>query len=167
MAAFAPIPISSNASTGSPTLTQVVAPESLSLAVLNSENAEYSEWKVDWQRYHDAYVGGGEILRNNNIAMHLIKSEKEKSEVFQERASRAFDDNIFASVMDWYSSTEFRVDPQITTAKSPELEDFQANSDGNGASLSQFFQESFISAMVYKFTWILIDLPGAGTDGQI
>lgn len=143
------------------------SPDKLSLAVLNSEHADYTDWKADWERYHDAYVGGGEMLRNNRIALHLIKSEKEKTEVFQERASRAFDDNIFASVMDWYSSTEFRTEPQIKTAKSPELEDFLSNSDGNGATLTQFYQETFISAMVYRFTWILIDLPGAGPDGQV
>ena len=129
---------------------------------LNREHPEYRDRKEMWQRYWDFYVGGEQLRRN--ASLFLVRRQKEPNDVYAERLSRVFYENYLGSCIDWYASTLFRSQP-VTTFRSgsARVEDFYAqfldDADRRGKSSLEIARKVFIETLVYRESYVLIDVP--------
>ena len=118
---------------------------------IDVEHPEYRRSALTREMYRDLYVGGQQFkLRVEN---YLTRRQKESTEVFRERISRAFYENYVGSIIDWYSSTLFRREPSLqyqggTQPAKDFLSELQDNCDRRGTKLSMFFQDAFRDALV-------------------
>ena len=131
---------------------------------INREHPEYIARKGMWKQYKDLYAGG-ERLREN-ASDYLVRRHKEPGEVYQERLSRVFYENYIGSIIDWYAATLIRREPVLTFEGSDgTAKDFynilSDDCDLKGTSLSEFFRQRFIQAMVCGCSYIVVDFPRA------
>lgn len=129
---------------------------------INLEHPEYAARKAAYQKYRDMYVGGEQFA--SRASEYLIRRQKEPGDVYGERLSRVFYENYIGSIIDWYAATLFRREPVLTFEGSNEsarrfygtlVEDV----DRKGTSLSDFFRQQFIEALVAGTSYVLVDFP--------
>jgi hypothetical protein len=133
---------------------------------IDREHPQYVARKAMWRHYKDLYAGG-ERLRER-AAEYLVRRHKEPSEVYAERLSRIFYENYIGSIIDWYAATLLRREPMIVF-ESPDAganlfyTDFSEDCDLRGTSLSEFFRQCFVEALVCGSSYLVIDFPRAET----
>jgi hypothetical protein len=140
----------------------------------------YKTYSETWE---DIAILYDDIQVRQNAQRFLLKRPKEQEEIYEARCSkRAFTyQNILSTGLGWYISKLFKEAPEIdikvagkAIEPSPDGEgkgddewryyiEFLEDCDRNGHTLSAIGQEIFRQALLYRRTYILIDLP-AGTE---
>lgn len=129
---------------------------------INREHPDYTAWKTVWPRYRDLYVGGEQFIGRANL--YLLPRQRELTEVYQERLSRAFYENYIGSVIDWYAATLFRREPILTFEGKDEaarryFNELAEDCDRRGSTLSDFFRRQVIETLVAGRSYVAIDFP--------
>jgi len=133
---------------------------------INREHPEYIARKAMWRRYRDLYAGG-ERLRER-ASEYLVRRHREPNEVYLERLNRVFYQNYIGSIIDWYASTLMHTEPALVvdgndTAAKKFYSALANDSDLKGTSLSEFFRQRFVEALVCGSSYVVVDFPrGSG-----
>ncbi len=126
------------------------------------EHPEYVSQKSLLAEYRCLYAGGEEFKKN--AGNFLARRQKEPIQVYSERLERAFYENYIGSIIDWYSATLFRREPQVVTSGTNEsgrryFHELLDNCDTHGTNLTEFFRHQLIQALIYGSSYTLIDFP--------
>lgn len=129
---------------------------------INLEHPDYVARKAMWRKYKDLYAGGEQI--RNNAADYLARRLKEPHDVYSERLANVFYENYAGSIIDWYSATLFRREPQLHIDGANEsgrrfFNVFAEDCDLRGTSLTDFFRKCFLDTLVFGSSYILVDFP--------
>jgi hypothetical protein len=155
-------------------------PGRVPVARLNAQHPLYKTYSETWE---DLAILYDDIQVRQHARRFLLKRPKELEEIYEARCSkRAFTyQNILSTGLGWYISKLFKEAPEIDIkvddkpidpsedggATSDDewhyYEQFMKDCDRNGHTLSAIGQEIFRQALLYRRTYILIDLP-AGTE---
>jgi len=132
---------------------------------INREHPEYVVCKRMWKQYQDLYVGG-ERLRFSAFE-YLARRHREPGDVYQERLSHVFYENYIGSIVDWYAATLLRREPVILfegpDAAARNFYSLLADDcDLKGATLSEFFRQRFIQALVCGVSYVAVEFPRTG-----
>ncbi len=132
---------------------------SLPIEILDRQHAEYAASRDMWRRYRDFYTGGEQFRRGAED--YLVKRQKEPAEVYFERLSRVFYENYVGSIIDWYAATLFRTEPQIlfTGQGAGFYDTLLEDCDLAGTDFVEFFRQVFITALIFRESYILVDFP--------
>ncbi|HLI86348.1 MAG TPA: hypothetical protein VKV17_20730 [Bryobacteraceae bacterium] len=136
----------------------------LDIPNINREHPDYTLRRHMWKKYRDLYAGG-ERLRESAYE-YLARRQKEPGEVYAERLSRVFYENYIGSIIDWYAATLLRREPALLfdgpDAASKEFFNYLAEDcDLKGTSLSEFFRQRMVQALVCGSSYIAIEFPRA------
>jgi hypothetical protein len=130
---------------------------------IDREHAHFKHEQRKLHTYRDLYAGGYQF--KDRAAHYLMRRQKEPLDVYAERLARVFYENYIGSIIDWYGSTLFRREPSLHCEAASKGSDFLAqfadDCDLRGTTLSDFFRQSFIDALVAGKSHILIDFPRA------
>ena len=129
---------------------------------INIEHPDYVRSKPIWNKYRHLYAGGEQL--REHAAEYLVRRSKEPNEVYAERLSRVFYENYIGSIIDWYAATLMRREPVITFdgANDSGKEFFAAFSDNcdlRGTSLTDFFRQQLVQALITGKSYIIVDFP--------
>lgn len=129
---------------------------------IDREHPEFKRQKRTSRMYRDLYAGGHEF--KHRAAEYLLRRQKEPLDVYGERLHRVFYENYIGSIVDWYASTLFRREPSLQFAGGLEagqkfMAQFADDCDRRSTSLSNFFRQSLIDALVAGKSHVLIDFP--------
>jgi len=130
---------------------------------IDREHPDFKRQKFTWRMYHDLYTGGHEF--KHRAAEYLLRRQKEPLDVYGERLHRVFYENYIGSIVDWYAATLFRREPSLQLEGGEEagqtfLAQLADDCDQRGTSLSNFFRQALIDALVTGRSHILVDCPG-------
>lgn len=136
---------------------------------LDAEHPRYSDRKGLWERYWDLYVGGEQLRRN--ASRHLIKRQKEPTDVYGERLSRVFYENYLGSCIDWYAAALFRTRPTLqcrtsTSSTAGFYKDFVSNCDCRNTGLFELLRQTFLETLVFGESYLRIDFPEARAEAS-
>ena len=129
---------------------------------INREHPEYVAKKAMWKKYRDLYSGGEQI--RERASEYLIPRNKEPDTVYQERVARVFYENYIGSIIDWYSATLLRREPVLVVEGANEsgkqfFNEFAEDCDLKGTSLSDFFRQQLVNALIFGKTYVALDFP--------
>ncbi len=131
---------------------------------ITHEHPDYRAKQHMWRRYRDLYAGGEQF--KENASNYLVSRQREVSQVYYERLSRVFYENYVGSIIDWYTATLFRREPVITFDGAEPARrffgEFIEDCDLRGLSLTDFFRNQFVEALVCGAGHILVDFPRVG-----
>ncbi len=132
------------------------------IEVLEKVHRRHADRKEMWRRYWDFYVGGEQLRRN--AGLYLMRRQKEPSDVYAERLSRAFYENYLGSCIDWYAATVFRSRPAMEFRTSEAgarsfYASFVEDCDYRGNSLLDVVRNTFIQTLTFGESYVLIDFP--------
>jgi hypothetical protein len=133
------------------------------------EHPEFVAQKATWKTYRDLYVGGDQFKAS--ASEYLVARQREPREVFGERLNRVFYENYIGSIVDWYASTLFRREPNVTCLPQTQFyAEFTEDCDRKGTSIADFFRGQFIETLIAGTSYVLVDFPRAkgpvGTRGE-
>ena len=129
---------------------------------INAEHPQYSGRKRLLRQYRDLYVGGEQFRAN--ASTFLLRRQKEPLDVYSERLSRVFYENYIGSIIDWYIATLFRREPLIIVEGEDRsarsfLAEFSEDCDLRGTSLTDFYRQAMLDALVCGSSYVLVDFP--------
>jgi hypothetical protein len=136
----------------------------LNIPNINREHPDYSARRHMWKKYRDLY-SGGERLRESAYE-YLVRRQKEPGEVYAERLSRVFYENYVGSIVDWYAATLLRREP-VLLFEGPDggaksfFNYLAEDCDLKGTSLSEFFRQRMVQALVCGGSYIAVEFPRA------
>jgi hypothetical protein len=135
---------------------------------INREHPEYVARRAIWMQYKDLYAGGEEL--RTHASEYLVRRHKEPGEIYMERLGRTFYQNYIGSIIDWYAATLMRCEPMLLFGGSDgAAKDFYSvlsdDCDFKGTSLSEFFRQRFVQALVCGSSYVVVDFPKA--DGEV
>ncbi len=133
------------------------------------EHPEFVARKASWKTYRDLYVGGAQFKAS--AGEYLVARQREPREVFSERLNRVFYENYIGSIVDWYGSTLFRREPNVSCFPQTQFySEFTGDCDRKGTNLADFFRGQLIEALIAGTSYVLVDFPRAkgavGTRGE-
>lgn len=140
-------------------------------------DAKHSDWTMfaeTWEKLSLLYNAGP--LLKGKASDFLWQRPKEIKDIFQARSAAFTYTNILGAGLTWYTAKLFAEDPSVDlkrngkplggpapTAKvDPDFDyydRFQDDCDRNGTSLADCFREVFRQLLVYRRSYILLDLP--------
>ena len=134
---------------------------------INREHPEYVARKAIWKQYKDLYSGGEQM--RTSAAEHLLRRHREPADIYQERLGRVFYENYIGSIIDWYAATLMRREPVLLLEGSdaPAKDFYSAlydDCDLKGTSLSEFFRQRFVQAVVCGSSYVVVDFPKQSGD---
>jgi hypothetical protein len=129
---------------------------------INIEHPDYVRSKPIWTKYRHLYTGGEQF--REHAAEYLVRRSKEPNEVYAERVSRVFYENYIGSIIDWYAATLTRREPVITydglnDSGKDFFATFSENCDLRGTSLTDFFRQQLVQALITGKSYIVVDFP--------
>jgi hypothetical protein len=129
---------------------------------IDREHPEYVANRAMWGKYRDLYAGGEQLYRN--ASEYLIPRHKEPSDIYEERLGRVFYENYIGSIVDWYAATLMRREPVIlfegqNQAGKDYFNTFAEDCDLKGTSLSEFYRQHFVRALVWGQSHIAVEFP--------
>jgi hypothetical protein len=132
------------------------------METINREHPEYVARKAIWRQYKDLYTGGEEL--RSNASLYLVRRHKEPGDIYLERLARVFYENYVGSIIDWYAATLMRCTPAVILGGSDQAaQNFYSvlsdDCDLRGTSLTEFFRQRFVEALVCGSSYIVIDFP--------
>lgn len=138
------------------------APSTIGIDKLNREHPHYQACKSAWRDLSVLSSSGYKI--RSSIDSILVKRPKERTDIFQQRASRATYQNLLGTISGWYGAKLFQREPQITDAQKSKWGDdyytnFLADCDRAGTSFLNFYREEFKDWFVFGCSYTLVDLP--------
>lgn len=133
---------------------------------IDREHPDFKRQKLMWRMYRDLYAGGEGF--KHRAAEYLLRRQKEPLDVYSERLHRVFYENYVGSIVDWYASTLFRRQPSLQFQGGLDsgqqfLAELADDCDLRGTTLSNFFRDCLIDALVAGRSHILIDFPRSAT----
>ncbi len=136
---------------------------------IDREHPDFKRQKLARRMYRDLYAGGHEF--KYRAGEYLLRRQKEPLDVYGERLYRVFYENYIGSIIDWYAATLFRREPTLQLSEGLQagrqfLAEFAGNCDRRGTTLSAFFRQCFIDALVFGRSHILIDFPRASASAS-
>jgi hypothetical protein len=139
------------------------------METINREHPEYVARKAAWRQYRDLYAGGEQI--RTNASQYLVRRHKEPGDIYLERVARVFYQNYIGSIIDWYAATLMRCAPGLLLGGSdPAAHGFYsvffADCDLKGTSLTEFFRQRFVQALVCGSSYIVVDFPKANGEAR-
>jgi hypothetical protein len=131
---------------------------------IDREHPEFIRQKRMWRMYRDLYAGGQGF--KHRAAEYLLRRQKEPLDVYSERLHRVFYENYIGSIVDWYASTLFRREPTLQFEGGLEsgqkfLAELADDCDLRATTLSNFFRQCLLDALVVGRSHVLIDFPRA------
>lgn len=122
-----------------------------------------------WKRYKVLYAGGEEL--RTKADEYLVRRSKEPNDVYYERLNRVFYENYIGSIIDWYAATLMRREPVIlydghNAAGLTFFNAFADDCDLKGTTLSDFFRQSLVQALVYGSSYVAVDFPRNAGEAQ-
>jgi hypothetical protein len=131
---------------------------------INREHPEYAARKAIWKQYKDLYAGGEQL--RTHAAEYLVRRHKEPGEIYMERLGRVFYENYIGSIIDWYAATLMRCEPGLLFEGSDGgakafYSVLSDDCDLKGTSLSEFFRQRFVEALVCGSSYTVVDFPKA------
>jgi len=134
----------------------------LSMQTINREHPEYIARKAMWKHYKDLYAGGEQL--RERASEYLVRRHKEPNEVYMERLSRVFYQNYAGAIIDWYAATLIHREPAFMmdgsdAAAKQFFSSLANNCDLKGTSLSEFFRQRFVDALVQGSSYVVVDFP--------
>jgi hypothetical protein len=132
------------------------------METINREHPEYAAQKAIWKQYKDLYAGGEHFRTNGSL--YLVRRHREPGEIYMERLSRVFYENYVGSIIDWYAATLMRSEPVVLlNGCDSRAQSFYGvlaeDCDLKGTSLSEFFRQRFVEALVYGCSYAVVDFP--------
>ena len=132
------------------------------IETINREHPEYVASKAMWRQYADLYAGGEQLRLH--ASDYLARRHKEPADVYRERMSRVFYENYVGSIIDWYAATLMRREPALIVEgnDAPAKTFFgllARDCDFKGTSLSEFFRQRFVDALVWGSSYVVVDFP--------
>jgi hypothetical protein len=129
---------------------------------INIEHPDYVRSKPTWNKYRHLYAGGEQL--REHAAEYFVRRTKEPNEVYSERLSRVFYENYIGSIIDWYAATLMRREPVITydgpnNSGKTFFATFSDNCDLRGTSLTDFFRQQLVQALITGKSYIVVDFP--------
>ena len=129
---------------------------------IDQEHPEYAAKARMWRRYRDLYAGGEQFRQN--AAEYLVRRQKEGLDVYQERLGRVFYENYLGSIIDWYAATLVRREPVLDFEGNNEsakafFAEFTENCDLRRTTLTQFFKQQMVEALVCGKSYVVVDFP--------
>jgi hypothetical protein len=139
------------------------------METINREHPEYVARKAIWRQYRDLY-SGGEQLRDN-ASLYLVRRHKEPGDIYLERLARVFYENYIGSIIDWYAATLMRCEPGLLFGGSDSAAQtfygtLAADCDLKGTSLTEFFRQRFVQALICGSSYIVVDFPRANGEAR-
>ncbi len=133
---------------------------------IDREHPDFKRQKLMWRMYRDLYAGGQGF--KHRAVEYLLRRQKEPLDVYAERLHRVFYENYIGSIVDWYASTLFRRQPSLQLEGGVEsgqkfLTELADDCDLRGTTLSAFFKQCFVDALISGRSHILIDFPRAAS----
>jgi hypothetical protein len=134
----------------------------LIIQTINREHPEYIAKKAMWSKYKDLYAGGEQL--RERASEYLVRRHREPGEVYMERLSRVFYQNYVGSITDWYAATLMHREPSFMlegndAAAKGFFNTLAHNCDLKGTSLSEFFRQRFVDALVCGSSFVAVDFP--------
>jgi hypothetical protein len=131
---------------------------------INREHPEYASRKEMWRRYRDLYAGGEQL--REHASQYLARRNKEPNEIYTERLNRVFYENYIGSIVDWFAATLMRRAPVVTfdgmgASAKRFYEAFSSDCDFKGTTLTEFFRQGLVEALVCGSSYIVVDFPRA------
>jgi hypothetical protein len=131
---------------------------------IDREHPDYKLRKGMWRMYRDLYAGGEQLKANASV--YLSRRQKEPGEVYGERINRVFYENYIGSIIDWYSATLFRREPNLSFAGENDAGraffcEFTEDCDRKQTSVSDFFRHQLVETLVAGASYTLVDFPRA------
>lgn len=135
---------------------------------INREHPEYTERKLMWRQYRDLYAGGEQLRRH--ASEYLARRHKEPGEVYRERLMRVFYENYIGSIIDWYAATLMRREPALLLeGNDAGAKEFfgilSQDCDLKGTTLSEYFRQRFVDALVCGCSYTVVEFPRGNGDG--
>jgi hypothetical protein len=132
------------------------------METINREHPEYVARKAIWKQYKDLYAGGEQL--RTHASEYLVRRHKEPGDIYIERLGRVFYENYVGSIIDWYSATLMRCEPALLFEGSDAAaRDFYGvlseDCDLKGTSLTEFFRQRFVEALVCGSSYVVVDFP--------
>ena len=129
---------------------------------INIEHPDYVRAKPLRNKYRHLYTGGEQF--REHAAEYLVRRSKEPNEVYAERLSRVFYENYVGSIIDWYAATLMRREPVITydgpnDSGKAFFATLSDNCDLKGTSLTDFFRQQLVQALINGKSYIIVDFP--------
>ena len=118
----------------------------------------YDENLSDWELYKAAVKGGESFINSNNLFSHRLEDATD----YDERLERAYYLNFCEAIPSIYNSYIFK--ERIERAPDPLLEQFRANVDRRGTSISEFVARIGFFSKVYGAMHVLVDMPATKTE---
>ena len=129
---------------------------------IDREHPEYLANKAVWKRYHDLYAGGEQLRQS--ASEYLVRRSREPTDVYFERLNRVFYENYIGSIIDWFTATLIRREPELHFGVSNDgastfFETFVHNCDLKGTPLTQFFRQQMTHTLVFGKSYFVVDFP--------
>ena len=144
-------------------------PSILPITALDDQHSEYKLHSHTWKDIGLLYRGGGELKRQ--CALFLQRRIAEPQEVFQERCRRFDYQDIMGTGLGWYQSAMFSDTPEIAqrdaggnvsdSVKDEFFADLLTDCDNAGTPFVDFSRKVFLTSVLYKSAFVLVDLPGS------
>src|SRR5215471_4827502 len=164
----APPPVDPNQNPPAPPTSQGIPVDSL-----NREHPIVSEYKKTWALIALLYEGGAKIKASAEVV--LRRKAKELEELYRARKEALTYQNVLGSGVDYYLACIFESEPEMDTGfRQPDgsieggelaadqkafYDAFKKNCDRQTNSFVQMFRDVLLDVLLYRNSWILLDLP--------
>lgn len=115
-------------------------------------------------KYELLYEGGDSFLKQT--VLFLPKRNAEAAKLYNERLSRAFYVGYVGPIIDYFISNLFAFNANIGNKDKATAfyKEFFADCDLKGTEFNKFFQQSFVSTLVHRNSYLLLDFPRLNPD---
>lgn len=149
-------------------------PSELSVKALDRQHEEYAATAKAWEDIDYLYRGGHQIQAV--AARFLHKRPKEVADTYRSRLDRFTYQNILGSVCGWYQSALFETAPEVMVKNGTAVIEgggdyfsrLFADCTRNGRSYVDLWRDVFLDLMLFRRSYVLVDLPAqAGEFGHL
>lgn len=145
-------------------------PAELPVKALDRQHEEYAATARAWEDIDYLYRGGHQIKAVAGRFLH--KRPKEVASVYQSRLERFTYQNILGSVCGWYQSALFECAPEVLVKSGEKIVEDKgdyyslvlADCTRNGKSFVDLWRDVFLDLMLFRRSYVLVDLPAQAGD---
>jgi hypothetical protein len=150
---------------------------SLDVKKLDNHHPEYKLFSKTWRDLGLLYAGGD--LLKDKAPDFLARRPKEPPDIWASRQDVFDYTNLIGNICGWYTAAAFSKPIEfmfkLANAANEEaamklpadaqafIDDWQADCNGAGVDLPTFWQRVFEQVLIYKHSYVLIDLPEPGS----
>lgn len=153
-------------------------PSTAEVKKLNRQHDEYCDYSRAYDEFSILYEGGAKF--RGQVSRFLRKRPKELPDVYTVRQQNLSYTNLLSNIVGWYTAAIFKSDPQLvkkidgvtdpklaTQLPKPEAdfcEEFEKDCDLAGTNYVDFWPQVLESFLLYRYAYVLIDLPTPDED---